>query len=153
MPPVRRQGAKLVDHQCHVRVADPELAQQHVERFGFGNKHRRAQPVFQTEIAATDRAQQILGQHNATDIVFILANHRQTGVARVDDLADRLRQRLPLRDGLHLLARHHDVAHRHFGDGDGALDNGQCFGIDQVALVRPVQELQQFTAIIRFAQQ
>jgi hypothetical protein len=52
-----------------------------------------------------------------------------------------------------LRARDHDFAHLAFGDLQHALHHGQRIGIQQVALVGGMQQLDQLLAVFRFAQQ
>ena len=56
-------------------------------------------------------------------------------------------------DDIHLRARHHDVAHLQLGDLQHAFDHGQRVGVQQVALVGGVQQLDQLLAVFRLAHQ
>ena len=56
-------------------------------------------------------------------------------------------------EDLHARARHHGLVDPHLGGGDGALDDRQRFGVEQLALVRRLQQLQQLLAVFGFAQE
>ena len=57
------------------------------------------------------------------------------------------------RDDVHLRARDHDVAHRHLGHLQHALDHRQRVGVEQLALERAVQQREQFLAVLGLAGQ
>jgi len=136
-----------------VVARDAEFAQQHIEALGFGNEHRRAQPVAQVVFLLGQNPQQILGKQNAEYIVAVAIDHREAGVRRIDD------QRHQFIDGhghinhIHLGAGNHDVGDTGFGRSQCALDNGQGVGIHQVLLEGAVQQFEKLLAIFRFAQQ
>ena len=54
---------------------------------------------------------------------------------------------------VHLRARDHDVAHRHLGDLQHALDHRQRVGVEQRALERAVQQVDQLLAVLGLARQ
>jgi hypothetical protein len=68
-------------------------------------------------------------------------------------VGDDLVERVVDVDDVHLGPRHHDVGNAGFGGGEGAFDDGQRIGVQQVALVGRMQHLHQLLAVFRFAQQ
>jgi hypothetical protein len=78
---------------------------------------------------------------------------RKTRVGGGVDLVDDLRQRIVDVDHLHQRARHHDFADAHFRSREGAFDDAQGVGVEQLALVRRMQQLHELFAIFRFAHQ
>ncbi|MCY1450813.1 hypothetical protein D9M71_676490 [compost metagenome] len=67
----------------------------------------------------------------------------------VDDRRQELAWGLGRLDADHLRARDHDVTYLQVGHLDGAFDDGQCFAVKQLVLVRFAQQLQQFLAVFR----
>ena len=57
------------------------------------------------------------------------------------------------RDDVHLRARDHDVAHRHLGHLQHALDHRQRIRIEELVLERAVKELEELVAILGLARQ
>ena len=54
---------------------------------------------------------------------------------------------------VHLRARDHDVAHGHLRDLQRAFDDRQRIGVEELALERAVQQLEQLFAVLRLARQ
>ena len=66
-----------------------EFLEQHVERLGLGDEHRRPQHLAHVEfLFAGVVAQQILGEQDADDVVLVLADDREARVAGLDDERD-----------------------------------------------------------------
>ena len=55
------------------------------------------------------------------------------------------------RHHVHLRARDHDVAHRHLRDLQHALDHRQRVGVEELALERAVQQLEELLAVLGLA--
>ena len=62
------------------------------------------------------RAQQVLGEQDADDVVAVLVHHREARVARLDHHRQDARGRIVAPHEHHLRARHHDVAHLQVAD-------------------------------------
>jgi hypothetical protein len=54
--------------------------------------------------------QHVFGEHDADDLVAIVADHREARMIGLDDELQQLLGRLVLRQHHHVAARHHDVA-------------------------------------------
>ncbi len=70
---------------------------------------------------------------------------------RFDHQLDQLLGRLVALDEHHLRARHHDVAHLHVRDRQHAFEHDQRIAVEQSALARLAQILDEFRKIPRFA--
>jgi hypothetical protein len=68
-------------------------------------------------------------------------------VRRCQHLGHPFLDRLGQVDHVHLRARHHDVARGQVGHLEHAFDHRQGVGIDQVAFVRIVQDVEQLGAV------
>jgi len=102
-------------------------------------------------VARRMQAQQILREQDAENLIAILTDHRETGVTRLDHQRHELIGRRIALDEHHLRARHHDVAHLHVGHRQNALEHDQCIAVEQTALARLSQILDQFGEITRLA--
>ena len=106
-------AAVFVHHDGHVVARAAEFFQQHVQAFGFGDEHRRAQAVAQVKGVRVGKvAQQVFGQQDAQHIVLVAANHRKARMRGVQHEGQEMRHRFADADHIHLAARNHDVAHR-----------------------------------------
>jgi len=143
----------FVDDNGHMVVRDAEFAQQDVQSFRFGDEHRGAQPVAQVERLVLPDAQQVLGEQDADHVVAVLLNDRKTRMGRAVGLFDDPLEGIFNVDDLHPGARHHHVAHDDLGSRQGALGDRQGVGIEQLAFVSRVQQLDQLLPVFRFAEQ
>ncbi len=97
--------------------------------------------------------EELLREQDADDVVLVLADHREPRVARLEHERDELGRIVVDRHDVHLRARDHDVAHRHLGDLQHALDHRQRVGVEELALERAVQELEELLAVLGLARQ
>ena len=95
--------------------------------------------------------QQILGEQDAEDLIAVLADDRKARVPRLHHQLDQLVRRLVALDEHHLRARHHDVAHLHVGHRQHALEHDQRVAVEQAALARLAQILDELGEIARLA--
>jgi len=72
-------------------------------------------------------------------------------MTRLDHELDQFIGRLVALDEHHLGARHHDVPHLHVGHREDALEHDQCIAVEQPALARLAQILDQLGEIARLA--
>ena len=132
-------ATKFVDHDGHVVALFTELLEQTVNPFAFRHDHRGAQDFLELQrlagvMAAKPEGEQILGEQNAFHMILVLVDHREAGVAGLDDHRQDRIHRLGLLDGYHLGARDHDIAHAKIGDLQHPLDHVLGVLIDEVAL-------------------
>ena len=147
-------AAVLVDDDRDVVAVGAELAQQHVEPLRFRHEHGRAQRVAQVErFRVRVVVEQLLGEQDADDVVLALADDREARVARLHHQRHELGNGVVDRHAVHLRARDHDVAHRRLGHRQHALDHRQRVGVEQVALERAAQDVEQLFAVVGLAQE
>ena len=79
-----RNPAKLVDDDGQVVAVAAKLAQQVVQAFALGHKHRRAQQRADVERRRALQLEQVLGHQNTDDVFTLAAVHRETRVGRGD---------------------------------------------------------------------
>ena len=77
--------------------------------------------------------------------------HGKARVRGLDDERNELVGRLADVDHVHLRARHHDVARLQLGDLQHAFDHRERVGVEQIALVRGAQQLDQLLAVLGLA--
>ena len=71
----------------------------------------------------------------------------------LDDRRQDARERIVAPHADHLRARHHDVAHLQVGHVEHALEHRERIGVDQPALGRLAQQLEQLRAVLQAAGQ
>src|SRR6185295_13871124 len=98
-------------------------------------------------------AQQVLREQDADHVVAVLVDHREARVRGGDDLRNERLDRLVDVDEVDLGARHHDIAHLHLRDREGALDDRERVGVEQVARIRGAQQVHELLAVARLAHQ
>ena len=92
-----------------------KILEQHVQAFGFRDKHRGPQHVAHAELLlAGVEAQQVFGQQDADDMIAVAFKHRKARVVGLDDQRHEFVRCLGDIDHVHLRARDHDVAGLHF---------------------------------------
>ena len=147
-------AAVLVDDDRDVVAVGAEVAQQHVEALRLRHEHRGPQRLAQVERSPGSRnSEQLLGEQDADHVVLVLADHRKARVRGLEHERDELGGLVVDRHDVHLRARDHDVAHRHLGHLQHALDHRQRVGVEQLALERAVQQLEQLLAVLGLARQ
>jgi hypothetical protein len=72
-------------------------------------------------------------------------------VLRLEHERQEFGRRVVNRDDVHLRPRNHDVAHRHLGHLQHALDHRQRVGVEQLVLERAMQELEELVAVLGLA--
>ena len=97
------------------------------------------------------QAQQILGEQDAENLIAVLADDRKAGMTRLDHELDQFIGRLVALDEHHLGAGHHDVPHLHVGHREDALEHDQRIAVEQPALARLAQILDQLGEVARLA--
>ena len=127
------ERAVLVHHQREVGVPAQELAHLVVERGGVGHEvgrhrhlgdHEGGQAVLLAGLGVEGvrGAQQVLGMHDADDVLLLASEHRQTGVARLEALGqDRPRLGVGV-DHLDARAVEHDLLDRALAQIERAED-------------------------------
>jgi len=125
-----------------VVVVGAEVAQQHVELLRFRDEDGRTQHVAHIEGFLGVIAQQILGQQDADHLVAPAFDGRETRVLGVEHGRQPFFNRLADVDHVHLRTGDHDVARGQVRDLEHPLDHRQGVGVDQVALVRVVQDIE-----------
>ncbi len=139
-------AAVFVHHDREVVAVHAEVVQQHVQALRLRDEHGRAQHAAHVEFLFGVEAQQVLREQHADHVVAVLF---VDGVARVRLLEHEGDEILGLVgdvDRVHLGARHHDVARAQVGHLEHAFDHRQRIGVDQVALVRVLEDFEQLAA-------
>ena len=146
-------AAVLIHHHGQMIVAHAKFLEQHVEPLAFGHEHDGAHELADLErLAVRDlQAQQILGEQDAENLIAVLADDRKAGMTRLDHELDQFIGRLVALDENHLGARHHDVPHLHVGHRQHALEHDQRIAVEQPALARLAQILDQLGEVARLA--
>ncbi len=149
-------AAELVHHDGHVVALFAKLLEQPVDPLALGHDHRGAQDILQLQrlagvVAAEPERQQILGEQDALHVILVLVDHREAGVARLDDHRQDLVHRLGFLDGHHLGAGNHDVAHAQLGNFEHPLDHVLGVLIDEVPLFGIGDDLYQIVAVFWLA--
>ncbi len=118
-----RDAAVLVDDDGHVIAAFTKLRQQRVQALALRNERGGAQEAMQVErrFVRDEVLQQVLREHDADDLVAIVADHGEARMVRLRDDLPHFVGRLILRDDDHLAARDHDVADLRVRDLEHAL--------------------------------
>jgi hypothetical protein len=140
----------FVDHDGHVVAVGAEVAQQHVQALRLGNEDGRAQHVAHVETLVGVIAQQVLGQQDADHLVAFAVDGREARVRGFQHVRQPALDGLGDVDHVHLRAGHHDVAGGEIGNLEHAFDHRQGVGVDQVALLRVLQQFEQLGSVLGF---
>jgi hypothetical protein len=138
--------AVFVDHHREVIAIHAEVVQQHVQPLRLRDEYRGAQHAAHVEFFFGVVAQQVFGQQHADDVVAIALEDRIARMRFLQHVRDEFGGIVRDVDRVHLRARHHDVARAEFGHLEHAFDHRQRVGVDQVALVRVLQNFQKLGA-------
>ena len=127
-------GAELIHHHRHVRMAGAEFFEQLRKRLGLGHHQVRPQQAPDAKRAARaacadgvaplfPNRQQIFVVQNADDLFRLLFLHRQARMLFLDHGAQHLVERGFGVDGDDIVARHHDLARDHGFEVEHAVDH------------------------------
>ena len=118
--------------------------EQRVQALALGNERggpQEASAESNGTLVRDEVLQHVLREHDADDLVAIVADHGEARVVRLDDDLEQLLGRLVLRDDDHVAARHHDVAHLRVRDLEHALQHRELVGVEDAALAELCEEL------------
>ena len=130
-------AAVLVDHDGHVELLALHLAQQLGHALGLGHEARpgrASSPTGCVLVAVALGAHQVLGVHDADDVVDALAAHRDAAVAVEDDDLHGVGDAEVGRHGDHVGAGHHHLADDGVAELDDRLDELALLGLDHRVL-------------------
>ena len=85
-------------------------------------------------------------------MIAIAVDHREARMRGFDDERNPLGRRFGNVDHIHLRPRDHQFACAQFRDLQHPLDHRHRVGVEQIALVRVVQRLEQFLAVLGLAE-
>ncbi|CAM2151793.1 hypothetical protein PT2222_270013 [Paraburkholderia tropica] len=139
-------AAVFVHDDGDVIAVLPEVVQQHVQALRLGDEHGRAQHAAHVEFLLGVIAQQILREQHADHVVAIAFVDRIARVRLVQHVRDEFVRALGDVDGVHLGARHHDVARAQLGHLEHAFDHRKRIGVDQITRVRVLENFEKLAA-------
>mgnify|MGYP007002814713 CR=1 FL=1 len=135
-----------VDHHREVVAIHAKVVQQHVQALRLRDEDGGAQHAAHVEFFFGVIAQQVFREQHTDDVVAIALVDRIARVRFFQHVGDEFGGIVRDVDRVHLCAGHHDVAGAEFGHLEHALDHRQRVGVDQVALVGVLEDLQEFRA-------
>src|SRR5262249_42558205 len=142
-----QDAAELVDHQRKADAASAQLEQQLVGWLGFRNDQQFSQNSAQIEgrwrnilfhppFTIEQHPKHVLDVHEAKNLIFGSAIHRDPRFLGGCKSAHHLVQRRFHGKNVHIRPRHHDLAHLHLSQLDGADNEFFLAGRQQTALAR-----------------
>ncbi len=146
--------AVLVDDDRHVIAARTKFLQQDIESLALGHEDSGTQQITDVEGASavvSTEGEQVFGEQDADHLALVVAGHGETRMCRFDRDLEDLLERVVAPEIHHLGTRNHDVAHAQIGDLQHAFDHAQGIRIEQLALLRIFEHLQELLLVLRLA--
>ncbi len=141
--------AVLINEQGDVDAVSLHFLEQVIERLGVRNEHRRAHDLGHGDVPGCAgrvirAAHQILEIHHPQDVVDVLPDDRDAGVATADRQRSRLGRTLVALDPHHLRARDHHLPRRGVAEFEHGLDHSAFVGGHHATLLGQIHHLAQF---------